>query len=228
MDHVSTSPPLIPDGRISRARLAAVAFPMGPSQTVRGSSACSRTPLGWLVIPTARRHPVSTVWSGSVSRHVLMTSPATYREPLRPHGCYPSRGGVVRLLGQRYPAFVARIGSCAPPNPSTRLCLSLLQMVFAGCSKPLLVVGGSRRYLHVLSVGAWTHTPPRSPGAVPVFSPEDIGLLPTRTGSARGKSHDVTSTWGTRFRGCSHSMIFRLQHLLGSRVTPTADAGQGS
>jgi len=168
------------------------------------------------------------MWSGSVSRHVFMTSPATYREPLCPHGCYPSRGGVAHLLGQHYPAFVARIGSCAPPNPSSRLCLSLLRLVLAGCCKPLLVDGGSRRCLHVLCVGAWTHTPPRSSGAGPVFSPEDIGLLPTRTGSARGKTHDVTSAWGTSFRGCSHSIIFRLQHLLGSRVTPTADAGRGS
>lgn len=159
MDHVSMSPPLIPDGRISRVRLAAAAFPVRPSQTTRGSSACSRTPLDWLVIPTARRRRVSTVWSGSMSRHVFMASPATYREPLRPHGCYPSRGGVVRLLGQRYPAFVARIGSCAPPNPSSRLCEMLLRLVFAGCCKPLLVVGGSRRYLHDLCVGAWTRTP---------------------------------------------------------------------
>ena len=157
-----------------------------------------------------------------------MAAPATYREPLCPHGRYPSRGGVARLLGRRYPTFVARIGSCAPPNPSNRLCLPLLRLVFAGCCKPLLVVGGSRRYLHILCAGAWTHTPPRSSGAVPVFSPEDIGLLPTRTGSARRKPHDVTSTWGTRFRGCSHSMIFRLQHSLDPRVTPTADKSQGS
>ena len=30
--HVSASPPLIPDGRFSRIRLAATAFPQGPSQ----------------------------------------------------------------------------------------------------------------------------------------------------------------------------------------------------
>ena len=177
MDHVSTSPPLIPDGRISRARLAAAAFPVGPSQTARSSSACPRTPLDWPVIPTARRHRVSTVWSGSVSRHVFMASPATYREPLRPHGCYPSRGDVQRLLGQHYPAFVARIGSCAPPNASSQLCNVLFRLVFAGCCKPLLVEGGSRRYLHDLCVGAWTRTPPRLSSASRSFL-ESIGLTP--------------------------------------------------
>jgi hypothetical protein len=159
MDHVSTSPPLIPDSRISRVRLAAAAFPVGPSQTARGSSACPLTPLDWLVIPTARRLRLSTVGSGSMSRHVFMASPAAYREPLRPHGCCPSRGGVARLLGQRYPAFVAHTGSCVPPNPSPRLCIVLLRLVFAGCCKPLLRDGGSRRYLHDLCVGAWTRTP---------------------------------------------------------------------
>lgn len=31
-----------------------------------------------------------------------------------------------------------------------------------------------------------------------------------------------------RFRGCSHSLMFRLPHLLGPRVTPTAGSLQGS
>ncbi len=54
MGHVSAGPPLIPDGRISRVRLAAAAFPGGPSRTPRGSSARSRTPLACMVIPPAR------------------------------------------------------------------------------------------------------------------------------------------------------------------------------
>ena len=52
--HVSASPPLIPDGRISRVRLAAAAIPEGPSQTSRGLSTRLHTPLGSMVIPPAR------------------------------------------------------------------------------------------------------------------------------------------------------------------------------
>ena len=54
--HVSASPPLIPDGRISRVRLAAAAFPRGPSLDSRNSSTRLHTPLGDKVIPPAR-HP---------------------------------------------------------------------------------------------------------------------------------------------------------------------------
>ena len=54
--HVSASPPLIPDSRISRVRLAAAAFPRGPSQAPRSLSTRLHTPLGCIVIPPARHH----------------------------------------------------------------------------------------------------------------------------------------------------------------------------
>ena len=54
--HVSPGPPLIPDSRISRVRLAASAVPERPSRASRGLSARSHTPLGCTVIPPAR-HP---------------------------------------------------------------------------------------------------------------------------------------------------------------------------
>ncbi len=54
--HVSASPPLIPDSRISRVRLAAAAFPRGPSQAPRSLSTRLHTPLGYIVIPPARHH----------------------------------------------------------------------------------------------------------------------------------------------------------------------------
>ena len=72
MAHVSASPPLIPDGRISRVRLAAAAFPGGPSLASRGSSARSHTPLGCMVIPPAR-HPLRFApRPGSVSRRCFL------------------------------------------------------------------------------------------------------------------------------------------------------------
>ncbi len=66
--------------------------------------------------------------------------------------------------------------------------LGLVRWVFAGCWEPLLADGPSRRYLHDLCMGAWTPTPPRSPGAPTRFFPGDIGLTLGITRSAREKS----------------------------------------
>ena len=92
MAHVSTSPPLIPDSRISRVRLAAAAFPEGPFRTSRGSSACPRTPLGRPVIPSARRLCGNDALAGSVSRRSPIMSPATCREPLCLKPALPGSG----------------------------------------------------------------------------------------------------------------------------------------
>jgi hypothetical protein len=61
----------------------------------------------------------------------------------------------------------------------------LIRPVLAGCCEPLLDAGLSRRYLRSLSMGAWTPTPSRSPGASARFFPEDIGLTSRLTRSAR-------------------------------------------
>ena len=87
--------------------------------------------------------------------------PLPAESPFARAGRYPPQGDVPHLLDQRYLVFVAHIGSCAPPYASGRLCFSLVRLVFAGCCKPLLAEGGSRRYLRDLCEGAWTHTPPR-------------------------------------------------------------------
>jgi hypothetical protein len=59
------------------------------------------------------------------------------------------------------------------------------QKVLAGCCQSLLDIGLSRRYLLNLSIGAWTHTPPRFSGALARFFPENFGLTLVCTSSAR-------------------------------------------
>ena len=71
------------------------------------------------------------------------------------------------------------------PNPLADLGIRPIPRVFAGCREPRLEEGGSRRYLHNPYIGAWTRTPPRSPGALTRFFPEDIGLTSDLTRSAR-------------------------------------------
>ena len=99
-----------------------------------------------------------------------------------------------------------------------------MSQVLAGCCVPLLGVGPSRRYLLNLYMGARTRTPPRSPGALARFFPDDIGLTSVYTGSARWNTHHNSNFCDShRFRGCSHSFMFKLPYLLGLPVAPTAE-----
>jgi hypothetical protein len=110
-------------------------------------------------------------------------------------------------------------------NPLAASVYRLGPRVLAGCCVPLLGVGLSRRYLLTLSMGAWTRTPPRSSGARARFFPDDIGLTAVYTGAARRNIHHDSNVYdGHRFRGCSHSLLFRLPYLLGLQVAPTATA----
>ena len=101
----------------------------------------------------------------------------------------------------------------------------LVPRVLAGCCVPLLGVGPSRRYLLTLSMGAWTRTPPRFSGALARFFPDNIDLTSVSTGSARWNLHHHSNFYdGHLFRGCSHSLMFRLPYLLGLQVAPTSIA----
>ena len=53
----------------------------------------------------------------------------------------------MHLLERRYPFFIARTGSCAEPIPFPSLWSNLVLLIFAGCYRPLLAIGPSRRYL---------------------------------------------------------------------------------
>ena len=63
--------------------------------------------------------------------------------------------------------------------------VSLVLQVLAGCCKPLLEDGPSRRYLCDLCMGAWVRTPPRSSVAFVRYFPLDIGLSLGSRRSAR-------------------------------------------
>ena len=121
-------------------------------------------------------------------------------------------------------------------NPPYRLRLSLIRKVFAGCCQPLLEDGPSRRYLHNLCKGAWTHTPPRSWRSVRLdalalgsgrFDRRTSASPQSLTSSAREKLPAMQLQQGGVFRGCSHSLMFRLPYLLGPPVAPTAVTSTG-
>ncbi len=103
---------------------------------------------------------METVYPGSKAETVR--GPPSAQSPFARLGRYLRRRDVQHLVRGRYSSFIALTDSCARPKSSRRLRLSLFRPVFAGCCQPLLEDGPSRRYLHSLCKGAWTHTPPRS------------------------------------------------------------------
>ena len=100
--------------------------------------------------------------------------------------------------------------------------VSLLRYVFAGCCEPLLEDGPSRHYLCNPYVGAWTRTPQCSPGALARFFPGDNGLTSDVTGLAHQTTPIMQLQQGILFRGCSHSVMFRLPRSLDPQIAPTA------
>ncbi len=164
------------------------------------------------------------------SKSEPVPEPPSAQSPFARLGRYLRRRDVQHLVRGRYSSFIALTDSCARPKSSRRLRLSLFRPVFAGCCQPLLEDGPSRRYLHSLCKGAWTHTPPRSCrsvrlDALALGSGASIaGHRPRLRVERLGTRNDpcnATSTGGG-FRGCSHSLMFRLLYLLGPPVAPTA------
>src|SRR6266446_4727405 len=107
--HVSASPPLIPDGRLSRVRLAASdvlvlsrhSLPMLAEAYAHARIHPART---WFTVPLAigsvdhLRRAQSLVWCHPHGHHCT-------ESPFASLGCYPAEGRVRRYRYRRYPPF---------------------------------------------------------------------------------------------------------------------------
>ena len=92
--------------------------------------------------------------------------------------------------------------------------------VFAGCCRPLLGIGPSRRYLRVSFPGCLDLYPGGSRGAHSRCFPRDDDLPRTRSGSAQPQLPAQRLQGGGAFRDCSHSLTFRPPGLLSPRSLP--------
>jgi hypothetical protein len=176
--HVSVSPPLIPDGRLSRVRLAAAACPQRPFPD----------------IPKLKRSPVYAPWmpgytSGSTPSEVItapwhcvqtmfpLRCPPLTESPFAACGCYPLAGGVPAPPRRALPLLPRSYGLMRPTTILSRTSASALYpRVFAGSDEPLLEDGGSRRYLRESIPGCLSPSPGGIRGAHARYFPRIIGL----------------------------------------------------
>ena len=151
--------------------------------------------------------------------------PSLYREPLCPLGVLPRRGSCAHDLDQRYPALIATTGSCARPPPSRGLrtmawSASPLQVAACPCWEEALPDVISSISVEVLG------PVPRRASAVPLpVSSRRTSASPYVQEVRRAETPAMIATSMTnQFRGCSHSVMFRLPHLQGPQVAPTVEA----
>jgi hypothetical protein len=187
--HVSASPPLLPDGRLSRVRLAASdVVVLSRHSLPRRAEAYAHTRIHptrtWCTVPLAigsvdhLHRAQRLVWCHPHGHHCtespfasLGRSPAAGRRPT-------TSASLTR------PSSLLRAHAPALP-PLLSYALWLGTGVFAGCRVPLLGEGPSRCDLLNRCGGAWTRTPPRLCGALARCFPQSGGLTLRARGSAR-------------------------------------------
>ena len=119
--HVSSGPPAIPEGRISRFRFWPWLFPRGLSKIGEAQA-------------LARIHPtyVGLPLDSSFQSWLLRLTPLAIRGPpsaqssFACHKCDSWKSGVQRHLEERYPFFIAPTSSSAKPASSSGLRVSTL------------------------------------------------------------------------------------------------------
>ena len=143
------------------------------------------------------------------------------RAPSHAPGVTRVRRCVARCVGGIYPTFVARTSPCARPNPSRRLRFPYT----AGLCRLSPVPAGRWPFpaLSLQSLYGCLDPYPAAPlRCTHPFLPEGHRphLTPNRFGAPDNR-RNATSTTGA-FRGCSHSVMFRLPYSLDPQVAPTA------
>ena len=137
------APRFIPDSRISRVRLATMAFLKQPSQYRGSLSAGSHPPLTAVVYCLAR----DGILLSNLFRYCALgwfpSNTAMCREPLCPKpGVTCFWHDALHHVRWRYPSFIAHTGSCARPNSSCCLRFNyynrFLQVVTSPCWKMAL------------------------------------------------------------------------------------------
>ncbi len=136
--------------------------------------------------------------------------------------CYLSRGDIECHLEGHYPFVIAHTGSCARPKPSHRFQFPLPMGL-----RRLLPIPAGRWPFPTLSLHSLCRCLDPYPGMSPLctdpFLPEVQRPSPKVQGARPIQISPQSSFEGaSKFRGCSHSLMFRPPHSLGPPAAPTA------
>lgn len=149
MAYVSRSPPIIPDGQISRVRFETLAFFRRPSQAWRGLNAgpCTPPPF-WFAFSLAS----SPAWrcAGFIKPTAIQPrKPPSVLSPFAQLRCYLRWRDLCAISseGVTPPSSLVRAHVPLPFGLSSASVVSLVRRVLAGCTQSLLPTGASRRYL---------------------------------------------------------------------------------
>lgn len=175
------------------------------------------------LVPTPPRTSSSSA-SGVLGSHQDHRVP---RAPLPGLGVTHHQGDVSRHLRGHYASFPALTGSCARPPSSPRLggpsVVESVQVVASPCWTMVLPDIISAICVEVLGPIPRRVRRVRLPISSPATAASRHGKHVRHTGEPlQGDFHRERS-----FRGCSHSLMFRLPHLLGLQIAPTAVQGLG-
>ena len=179
----------------------------------------------WFTLTIARGSVYQRLRVQCPSIGVILTGDHCTESPFASSGCYPSECHISCDIDRRYSTLLAHTGSCARPKPSRNLGLS-------PCATSLC------RLLRA-PAGSWPF-PTLSPQSLyGCLDPYPAALLrcsrsflpgkhrphlsQKRFGALEPPSHSNFYD-GHRFRGCSHSFMFRLPYLLDLQVAPTSTA----
>ncbi len=155
-------------------------------------------------------------------RSATSSLPARCRESLCLSRCYLVEDGIVCRLEERYPFFVAHTDSCVRPKPSHRF---QFPSPMGLCR--LLPAPAGRWPFPTLSLHSLCRCLDPCPGMSPLcsrpFLPEVQRPSPKVRG-ARPIQISLQSSFdrASKFRGCSHSLMFRPPHSLDPPAAPTA------
>jgi hypothetical protein len=191
-------------------------------------------------------HP-SCVWFTCKTSSYLMGSgcpssasgpvpePPSAQSPFARLGCYLQRRDVEHLVRGHYPSFITLTNSCARPKSSGQLRYPYfgrsLQVAVSPCWKMALP-----DVISTICVKALGPIPRSVPWYYPfglhavgkgALATKDICLALRCRGSARQMIPAMQLQQGMKYRGCSHSLMFRLPHLLDPPVAPTTVSSTG-
>ena len=225
MAYVSRSPPIIPDGQISRVRFETLAFFRRPSQVWRGLNAGPYTPPPfWFASSLASCPVVALRRFYQAGRHTAKKPPSV-QSPFAQLRCYLRWGDVSAISseGVTPPSSLLR---AHVPLPLGSLLLRHLasfeeswQVVRSPCCPRELPDVISEN----LSLDAGSRTPavhrvlsPVSSTMSSAFPKERMGRLPACFVPR------ITTSRRSVFRGCRYSLMFRPPSLLSPQIVPTA------